>query len=60
LLLGFENACFEQSILELWAVNGAYTEKSDTAIGNLSKEEIINKINNFNQRLNYYFLNMEK
>lgn len=49
-LLGFKRACFELSLLELWAVNGEYNAKSDEAIENLTKEEILFKINHANFR----------
>ena len=41
-----EAACLELSILELWANNGSYDEKTDEAIDNLTIEEVIDKVNN--------------
>jgi hypothetical protein len=43
-------ACFEFGILELWANNGVFDEKSDADIENLTKEQILQKINSHNTR----------
>lgn len=45
---GMEMACFEMSILELWARDGAYTSETDDEIANLTKENILEKINSVN------------
>ena len=38
-------ACFENNILELWAMNGNYSHISDEAIETLTKDDILFKIN---------------
>ena len=38
--------CFETSILELWAENGAYDESSENVIMQLTQDDILQKINN--------------
>ena len=43
-----KTACFEESILELWANKGTFDWRSDAEIANLSKESIIAKINSGN------------
>ena len=45
LIEGFEKACYEFSILELWAENGAY---EDSKFDQLTTNDILNKINNVN------------
>ena len=44
-----EYACIEMSILELWANNGKYDEKTDEIIENLTFENVIDKINSVNK-----------
>ena len=41
-------ACIEMSILELWANDGKYDEKTDEIIENLTYENVIDKINSVN------------
>ncbi len=41
--------CLELSILELWANDGKYDEATDLAIELLTKESILDKINNYNK-----------
>ena len=42
-------ACIEMSILELWANDGKYDEKTDEIIENLTYENVIDKINSVNK-----------
>ena len=48
--LGFELACFEHSVLELWAVNGGYSDTSERKISQLTQEKILHSINANNYR----------
>ena len=48
IVTGMETACFEQTILELWANDGSYDADTDEAIDNLTTEDILDKINNYN------------
>jgi len=41
-------ACFESSLLELWARDGKYDEQTEEDIMNLTQEELLWKINNVN------------
>ena len=41
--------CLELSLLELWANDGQYDEATDKAMETLTKESILEKINNFNK-----------
>ena len=41
-------ACFETSILELWARDGVYDKNVEEEIENLTEEKILEKINNVN------------
>lgn len=41
--------CLELSLLELWANDGKYNEQTDRDIETLTKESILEKINNFNK-----------
>lgn len=43
-----DTACFEFTILELWAQDGSFTTESEYQIGNLTKERILEKINSVN------------
>lgn len=43
----------ETSILELWAHDGSYDSQTDLEIEKLTKDEIIEKINNYNR---YYLI----
>jgi len=43
-----ETACYEQNIIELWGDQGTYSEESEKKIASLSKEDILNTINNRN------------
>ena len=45
LIEGFEKACYEFSILELWAENGYY---EDSIFDQLTTDEILDKINHVN------------
>ena len=45
-----KNACFHESLLELWANKGVFDQESDAAIAGLTKEGILNKINSQNER----------
>ena len=47
LFLGMDTACLEHSILELWAENG---EMDEEAIDNMTREDILNRINKRNTR----------
>jgi len=40
-------ACFEETILELWAIAGEFSEESDSQIANITKSEIVEKVNNW-------------
>ena len=40
--------CFETSILELWAIEGAYIQESENEIMNLTRANILDKINSVN------------
>jgi len=42
---GLPTSCLQESILELWADNGTFSEKSDEMIRDLTKDDIIEKIN---------------
>ena len=42
---GLPTSCFQESILELWADNGTFSAKSDQMIRDLTKEDILEKIN---------------
>lgn len=44
---GFEEVCYEFSILELWAQNGRY---NDSTFEKLTEADILYKINNVNRR----------
>lgn len=44
-----DTACFEMSILELWANDGKYDAKTDEDIETLTREDILDKINNVNR-----------
>ena len=46
----FQKACFEHSILELWAVNGKFSKNTEKAVQNLTKDKIVDRINNENFR----------
>lgn len=48
IVTGMETACFEQTILELWANDGNYDSKTDETIENLTQDEVLDKINNYN------------
>ena len=48
LIESFEEACYEFSILELWAQNGRY---EDSTFERITEADILYKINNVNQRL---------
>jgi predicted RND superfamily exporter protein len=41
--------CLELSLLELWANDGKYDERTDREIASLTKQSILDKINNFNK-----------
>ena len=43
-------ACYEFSIFELWARNGKFDESVDAAIENLTRDKILDRINNYNMR----------
>eukprot|EP00095_Tigriopus_kingsejongensis_P001088 maker-scaffold193_size270907-snap-gene-0.15 protein:Tk01088 transcript:maker-scaffold193_size270907-snap-gene-0.15-mRNA-1 annotation:"hypothetical protein DAPPUDRAFT_306990" len=45
---GIETACFEMSILELWANDGSYDDQTDSDIASLTKRSIIDKLNQVN------------
>jgi len=49
LVSNFPTACFESSILELWAKNGEYDAETEFAIMNLTQEEILYRLNNYNK-----------
>ena len=42
-------SCFEFSILELWGNDGAYDETTDDVIASLTRESILEKINDVNK-----------
>ena len=42
-------ACLEMSILELWANDGAYDERTDQTIAQLTTPQVLDKINSFNK-----------
>ena len=42
---GFELACFEHSILELWAEDGKYSDVSEKEISELTNKAILEKVN---------------
>ena len=48
IVTGMETACFEQTILELWANDGQYDDRTDDTIENLTQEDVLEKINNYN------------
>jgi len=41
-------ACFESSVLELWANDGEYDELTEETIMNITQEELLYKVNNVN------------
>ena len=42
---GLPTSCLQESILELWADNGTFSEKSDAMIRDTTKEDIMERIN---------------
>ena len=48
MVLKMPRACLEWSILELWAYDGRYDERTDLEIDNLNLEQVLDKINNYN------------
>ena len=44
------SACFEDSVFELWAKDGEFDESVDREIENLTRDKILDKINNQNMR----------
>ena len=42
--------CFEESLLELWANEGAFDETADKTIAELTKKDILERINKGNYR----------
>ena len=47
---GLPSACFEDSVFELWAKDGEFDESVDREIENLTRDKILDKINNQNMR----------
>lgn len=47
--------CFEVSLLEMFAVDGEYSEVTDRIIDNLTQEQIIVAINTVTKRFGFYF-----
>ena len=47
---GLPSACFEDSVFELWAKDGVFDESVDREIENLTRDKILDKINNQNMR----------
>ena len=47
---GLPTACFEDSVFELWANDGVFDESVDQEIENLTRDKILDKINNQNMR----------
>jgi hypothetical protein len=45
-----DTTCYESSILELWAHDGSYDDKSDAAVARLTEEQILDRINCHNTR----------
>lgn len=42
--------CYQESLLELWAVDGHFGEASDSSIAALTKEQILHKVNTASYR----------
>ena len=42
-------ACFESSLLELWANDGEYDKQMEETIMNLTQEQLLDKVNNVNK-----------
>ena len=49
-LAGMPTACYEFSIFELWARRGKFDEFVDEEIENLTRDKILDRINNHNTR----------
>ena len=49
-IAGMPTACYEFSIFELWARRGKFNEFVDEEIENLTRDKILNRINNHNTR----------
>ena len=47
---GMPTACYEFSIFELWARRGKFNEFVDEEIENLTRDKILDRINNHNTR----------
>lgn len=50
LCIDMDTTCFESSILELWANDGVYDNRSDEEIANVTSEGILERINSHNLR----------
>ena len=49
-LPGLPSACYEDSVFELWAKDGEFDESVDREIETLTRDKILDKINNHNMR----------
>ena len=53
-------ACYEFSIFELWARRGEFDEVVDQEIENLTRDKILDRINNHNTRQGICFSTLPK